>query len=103
IHALVEKWRGANGAAGPSNESDTYRFISTSGVIAELKRMGYNAIEFLPFNMSNDGSAWHFRYQTYGLFAPDSRFGTPDEFAMMMDAFNRAGIGIVMDVVVGHY
>ena len=103
IHALVEKWPGANGTTGPYNESDTYRFIATSGVIPELKRMGYNAIEFLPFNMSNDGSAWHFRYQVYGLFAPDSRFGTPDEFAMMMDAFNTAGIGIVMDVVVGHY
>ncbi len=103
VHALVEKWPAANGQTGPASDADTYRFIATSGVINELKSMGYNAIEFLPFNMSNDGSAWHYRYQVYGLFAPDSRFGTPDEFAQMMDAFNSAGIGIIMDVVVGHY
>jgi 1,4-alpha-glucan branching enzyme len=103
VRALAEKWPNPTGGTGPARRSDTYRFIATSGVINQLKGMGYNAIEFLPFNASNDAESWRFRYQVYGLFAPDARFGTPDEFAMMIDAFNKADVAVVADVVVGHY
>ncbi|RZA09203.1 MAG: hypothetical protein EOP11_02460 [Proteobacteria bacterium] len=103
IGALVQKWPRPDGKKGPPREVDTYRFIAESGVINELKAMGYNAMEFLPFNSSADGAKWVWRYQVFGLFGPDSRFGTPEEFRAMVDAFNRAGIALVMDAVVGHY
>lgn len=99
---LARKWRFQN-HEGPKTLHDTYRFIAESGLVRELSDAGYNAIEFLPFNTSMDGNHWHYRYQVYGLFAPDSRYGSPDEFAMMMDAFNKAGIAVIMDAVVGHY
>ena len=102
VYELVRHWP-HNGRIGPSDRASTYNFIVESGVIGELKRMGYNAIEFLPFNASMDGDKWHLRYQVYGLFAPESKFGTPDEFARMIAAFNRAGILVIMDAVVGHY
>lgn len=95
---LVKKFKD-----GPKKLHDTYKFVAESGVITELKNAGYNAVEFLPFNTSVDGDRWHFRYQVFGLFAPESRYGSPDEFAQMLDAFNKAGIAIIMDAVVGHY
>lgn len=99
---LSRQWK-YQGVAGPKKLHDTYRFVAESGIVKELNQAGYNAVEFLPFNTSMDGDHWHYRYQVYGLFAPDSRYGNPDEFAMMIDAFNKAGIAVIMDAVVGHY
>ena len=97
LHLLVAKWKG-----GPVTEADTYRFIAESGVIEELAK-GYNAVEFLPFNAGMDPKSWEWRYQIFGNFAPNSRYGSPDDFAKMMDAFNGAGVGVIMDAVIGHY
>lgn len=99
---LVRYWK-QGAQIGPPTLQETYKFITNSGVIKKLKQMGYNAIEFLPFNASVDGADWRYRYQVFGLFAPDSRYGTPQEFAEMISAFNKEGIGIIMDAVVGHY
>lgn len=97
-YELIRHWRG-----GPGEKANTYRFIAESGVIDELRRMGYNAIEFLPFNPSLDGESWHLRYQVYGNFGPDFRYGTPDDFKRMTDKFNQAGIAVVMDTLLSHY
>lgn len=102
IFELARKFP-SRGAVGPSSKDQTYRFVAESGLVDELKRDGYNAIELLPFNASRDEDTWFYRYQVYGLFAPDARYGTPDEFAQMIAAFNDAGIGVIMDSVVGHY
>lgn len=98
IHALVAKYKG-----GPKNTNETYNFIAGSGLISELKKRGINAIELLPFNAAADGEAWAQRYQVYGLFAIESKYGTPTEFARMMDKFNEAGIAVVMDALFSHY
>lgn len=98
VRELVRKYKG-----GPAKPGDTYKFVAESGVIQELKKAGYNAVEFLPFNTSVDGDHWHFRYQVFGLFGPEAKFGNPDEFAQMLDAFNKAGIAVIMDAVVGHF
>lgn len=102
VYELARKWP-FNGSKGPTKRSDTYKFIAQSGLIDELQKSGYNAVEFLPFNTSMDGEHWHFRYQVYGLFAPESRYGDPDDFARMIDAFNKSDIAVIMDAVVGHY
>jgi 1,4-alpha-glucan branching enzyme len=101
--SLVHNWTNAQGQRGPRMKADTYGFIATSGVIAFLRQSGINAVEFLPFNQAVDGDSWHFRYQVYGVFAPDSRFGSPDEFKMMIDEFHRNGIAVVMDTVISHF
>jgi 1,4-alpha-glucan branching enzyme len=42
-------------------------------------------------------------YQPISLFAPTSRYGTPDDFRAFVDACHRAGIGLLLDWVPGHF
>ena len=104
LHSLVAKYRSQKvGRLGPRSTADTYRFIAESGVVATLKDAGYTAIEMMPFNQSIDGDSWHLRYQVYGLFAPDSRYGSPSEFKMMIDEFHKNGVAVIMDSVISHF
>ena len=38
-----------------------------------------------------------------GLYAPTSRFGTPEDFSALVDACHREGIGVWLDWVPGHF
>ncbi|HWV15724.1 MAG TPA: alpha-amylase family glycosyl hydrolase [Cellvibrio sp.] len=81
-----------------------------------LKALGINVIELEPIqetrNDSNDlkpGSANFWGYMTYSFFAPDRRFssdksygGPTREFREMVEAFNKQGIEVWMDVVYNH-
>lgn len=98
LFELARQWKG-----GPPSKAETYTFIAKSGLPEKMKDMGYNAVEFLPFNASVDGESWHLRYQVYGPFAPESRYGTPDDMVEMVDAFHKQGVAVIMDGVVGHF
>ncbi|MEZ5841500.1 MAG: 1,4-alpha-glucan branching protein GlgB [Hyphomicrobiales bacterium] len=63
--------------------------------------MGFTHIELLPVNEHPYEPSWG--YQPTGLFAPTSRFGPPDDFALLIDACHRAGLGVILDWVPGHF
>ncbi len=68
---------------------------------AYLNDIGCTHVEFLPLMEHPLDESWG--YQCTGFFAPTSRFGTPDELKALIDALHRAGIGVLLDWVPGHF
>jgi 1,4-alpha-glucan branching enzyme len=63
--------------------------------------LGFTHVEFLPIMEHPFGGSWG--YQPLSQFAPSARFGAPEEFAHFVDAAHRAGLGVILDWVPGHF
>ncbi|MBN9041005.1 MAG: 1,4-alpha-glucan branching enzyme [Rhizobiales bacterium 62-47] len=63
--------------------------------------LGFTHVEFLPINEHPFDGSWG--YQPTGLYAPTSRFGSPDDFSALVDACHREGLGVLLDWVPGHF
>jgi 1,4-alpha-glucan branching enzyme len=81
------------------------RWLSYRELAAELpayaRDMGFTHVEFLPISEHPFDGSWG--YQPTGLFAPTSRFGTPADFAELVEACRRTGLAVILDWVPGHF
>ncbi|KQP51853.1 1,4-alpha-glucan branching protein GlgB [Methylobacterium sp. Leaf108] len=86
--------------AEEGNRFLTYKELGER-LIPYVKEMGFTHIEMLPITEFPFDGSWG--YQPVSLFAPTSRFGSPDDFAAFVDTAHKAGIGVMLDWVPGHF
>ncbi len=86
----------------PTDEESYNSYIQLKDhLVPYVKKMGFTHVELMPvMEFPYDGS-WG--YQGTGYFAATSRFGTPDEFKDLVDAFHREDIGVILDWVPSHF
>ena len=85
------------------NNEDSYNSYTQliSLLVPYVKEMGFTHVEFMPVMEHPFDGSWG--YQGVGFFAPTSRFGNPQEFAALVEAFHTAEIGVILDWVPSHF
>ncbi len=82
------------------NKFLSYKQLSKD-LVSYVRNMGYTHVEFMPIMEYPYDPSWG--YQLTGYFAPTSRFGSPEEFKLLVDTFHQNDIGVILDWVPSHF
>jgi 1,4-alpha-glucan branching enzyme len=84
-----------------TEEERTGTFLEfTRDVLPRIKKLGYNTIQLMA--IQEHPYYGSFGYHVSSLFAPSSRFGTPDDLRELIDTAHGMGLRVIMDLVHSH-
>jgi 1,4-alpha-glucan branching enzyme len=86
----------------PEEDNRPLNYRELAHELAEhVKECGFTHVELLPVTEHPFYGSWG--YQSTGMFAPTSRYGTPQDFMYFVDYLHQHGIGIILDWVPSHF
>ncbi|MBX9458685.1 MAG: glycogen debranching protein GlgX [Rhizobium sp.] len=90
----------------------TFEGLGHKAAVDYIKSLGITSVELLPvheffddFHLADKGLTNYWGYNTFGFFAPASRYFGPaghDGFIDMVRAYHDAGLEVILDVVYNH-
>jgi malto-oligosyltrehalose trehalohydrolase len=112
IDPRLYPWRDVGWAGRPWEEAVLYElhvgtftpegtFSAANGKLPHLAELGVTAIELMPVN--DFPGRWNWGYDGALQFAPDSRYGRPEELKAFIDAAHAQNLMVMLDAVYNHF